>query len=125
MPAYTFFGKALHTEEQAVYAVYTSSDRTSAEFIVMPAEPVLAVIEVDAGPAANWPTLKGFYEHYKKKPYEVLGLAIDPKSREELVLYQPIYETNYDYFLRPKAMFQGNLDDGTQRFKKVRTLSFG
>ena len=46
----------------------------------------------------------GEYEHYKGKRYEVLGVALDSESLEELVLYQALYGEGL-VWVRPLAMF--------------------
>lgn len=51
----------------------------------------------------------GKYEHYKKKPYEVVGLARHSETLEELVIYKALY-TSEDFgkdtlWVRPKSMF--------------------
>lgn len=46
----------------------------------------------------------GQYEHYKKKPYEVLGIGIHSETQEEYVIYKALYGDEI-VWLRPKAMF--------------------
>lgn len=47
----------------------------------------------------------GIYKHYKGNTYRVLGTAFHTETKEECVLYQPMYECEYPYFVRPLAMF--------------------
>jgi len=51
----------------------------------------------------------GKYHHYKGRDYEVLGIAIDSESLEEMVLYKPLYlpEKRFTgkYWVRKKAEF--------------------
>lgn len=48
---------------------------------------------------------KGIYKHYKWPLYEVIWEALHTETREELVLYTALYDTDYEYFVRPVAMF--------------------
>lgn len=48
----------------------------------------------------------GRYEHYKKKPYQVLGVVKHSETLEDLVLYRPLYvSTLSQLWVRPKKMF--------------------
>jgi len=54
----------------------------------------------------------GFYEHFKGKPYEVVGLARHSETMQELVVYKALYAGNYpagSLWVRPLAMFQENV----------------
>ena len=49
---------------------------------------------------------KGAYRHNKKgQLYEVLGMALQTETDEPLVIYKPLYESEYEFFARPYAMF--------------------
>lgn len=48
----------------------------------------------------------GIYRHFKGSYYEVLGIAIDEASGEELILYRQMYDV-FGYWMRPKNMFLG------------------
>ncbi len=51
---------------------------------------------------------KGRYKHYKGKYYEVIGVAYHSETKEELVVYKALYETEFgkdSLFVRPKKMF--------------------
>lgn len=68
----------------------------------------------------------GIYEHYKQKRYRVIGLAKHSETLEDLVVYQPLYETEeYDsdmLWVRPKGMFfEDVVIDGKKipRFKYI------
>lgn len=52
----------------------------------------------------------GLYEHYKGKPYRVLGFVRHSETLEELVHYECLYE-NPDgrFWVRPRAMFEENV----------------
>lgn len=50
---------------------------------------------------------RGIYHHFKDstKEYEVLGTAFHTETEELLVIYRPLYETDYELFARPVGMF--------------------
>lgn len=49
----------------------------------------------------------GIYHHFKDstKEYEVLGTAFHTETEALLVIYRPLYETDYELFARPVGMF--------------------
>ena len=69
------------------------------------------------------PTIEpGRYEHYKGKPYEVLGVALHSETLEPLVVYKPLYDSVSEYWVRPYDMFLETVEvDGlvVPRFKKA------
>ncbi|MDD2823363.1 MAG: DUF1653 domain-containing protein [Candidatus Daviesbacteria bacterium] len=55
----------------------------------------------------------GKYQHYKGKPYEVIGEAIHSETLEEYVIYKAMY-TSPEFgtnavWIRPKKMFLENV----------------
>ena len=46
----------------------------------------------------------GKYRHYKGKDYEVIGVATHSETREQLVVYRPLYGEGA-LWVRPLAMF--------------------
>ncbi|MES2625775.1 MAG: DUF1653 domain-containing protein [Pseudomonadota bacterium] len=50
----------------------------------------------------------GLYRHYKGKHYSVLGFARHSETREEMVLYVPLYGDG-GYWVRPLTMFTENV----------------
>lgn len=67
----------------------------------------------------------GRYEHYKKRPYEVLGVVRHSETQEAMVLYRPLYGDS-GLWVRPYAMFVETVEvDGIQqpRFKAVNTTT--
>lgn len=59
----------------------------------------------------------GLYEHYKGKPYRVLGVVRHSETLEELVHYECLYD-NPDgrFWVRPRLMFEENVVmDGLSR----------
>lgn len=68
----------------------------------------------------------GIYEHYKKKRYEVIGVARHTETLEEMVVYRALYDSeefgNHALWVRPKAMFLEEVKiDGNQvpRFRYI------
>lgn len=64
----------------------------------------------------------GEYEHYKKKPYEVIGIAKHSETLEEFVVYKALYGDGV-MWVRPKDMFMENIElDGKiiPRFKLIK-----
>ena len=64
------------------------------------------------------------YEHYKKKTYRVFSLGLDASRQEDIVIYQALYPTDYDYFSRPLTEWNEPVAtlDGTglvPRFRKI------
>lgn len=49
----------------------------------------------------------GRYEHYKGKPYRVLGIVRHSETLEELVHYECLYDNpDGTFWVRPRAMFE-------------------
>ena len=69
----------------------------------------------------------GEYTHAKSgKSYHVIGTALHTETNENLVVYEPMYPSEYELFARPAAMFSENIViDGivTARFKKRKSES--
>jgi len=67
--------------------------------------------------------VKGIYEHYKGKSYEVLGTALHSETLEPMVVYKALYKGDFPpgtLWVRPLAMFKENVVvDGKsmQRFR--------
>ncbi|HZX20262.1 MAG TPA: DUF1653 domain-containing protein [archaeon] len=64
---------------------------------------------------------KGKYLHYKGKEYELIGVALDEKTHEELVVYRALYGEN-QLWVRPLKIFTETVEfDGKEvpRFKYV------
>ena len=56
---------------------------------------------------SDFPSIqKGTYRHNKKNQlYEVLGVALQTESDEPLVIYRPLWDSEYELFARPYTMF--------------------
>ena len=65
----------------------------------------------------------GTYRHTKSgNLYEVLGVALQTETEEQLVIYRPLYESEFELFARPYDMFMEQVEiDGEvkPRFEKV------
>jgi len=64
----------------------------------------------------------GYYEHYKKLKYKVLGVVLHSETLEELVVYKALYGRKLTW-VRPLKMFLEKVDlDGKKvpRFKFVK-----
>lgn len=65
----------------------------------------------------------GTYRHSKKgQLYEVLGVALQTETDEALVVYRPLYESEFELFARPYDMFVETVEiDGEvkPRFERV------
>ena len=66
------------------------------------------------------------YKHYKGHNYEIIGLARNSETLEEMVVYKALYESSEFgkdcLWVRPKEMFLENvIVDGQEieRFKKI------
>ncbi len=51
----------------------------------------------------------GIYEHYKRKKYEVIGIARHSETLEEMIVYRALYDSKEfgknAMWVRPKKMF--------------------
>lgn len=62
------------------------------------------------------------YKHYKGGEYEVLALAQHSETLEELVVYKALYQTEekfHDVWVRPREMFEEQLESGEERFSEM------
>ena len=56
----------------------------------------------------------GKYRHYKGNEYEVIGIAKQSETREELVVYRALYG-DHDLWARPLETFTGEVEvDGNK-----------
>ena len=64
----------------------------------------------------------GIYEHFKGKKYRVIGVAKHSETLEDMVVYEPLYESISKLWVRPLIMFLEEVEvDGKRvsRFKYV------
>lgn len=52
----------------------------------------------------------GKYRHYKGRDYEVVGVAKLESTLEDMVIYKPLYESEYTLMVRPLAVFIENVE---------------
>lgn len=52
----------------------------------------------------------GKYRHYKGKDYEVIGVAKLESNLEDVVVYKPLYESEYKLWVRPLEVFSENIE---------------
>lgn len=80
---------------------------------------------------------KGIYRHFKYDPsgiennytYEVLGVAKHSETEETLVIYRPLYQSDYiqgegfDFMARPLTNFTEEIERDGKRFKRFTKIS--
>lgn len=80
---------------------------------------------------------KGIYRHFKHDPsgvennytYEVLGVAKHSETEEALVIYRPLYQSDYiqgdgfDFMARPVSHFAEEIERDGKRFKRFTKIS--
>ena len=59
----------------------------------------------------------GKYRHFKGNFYEVIGIALDSETLEEMVVYKALYGDE-KLWVRPKAMFEEYVEKDGIRFKR-------
>lgn len=63
------------------------------------------------------PEVGKMYYHYKHDSstddnnylYKVIGFALHTETNEDLVIYEPQYESDYKYFARPLSVWNKNV----------------
>ncbi len=63
----------------------------------------------------------GKYRHFKGNEYQVLGVAKHSETLEEMVVYRALYGAG-DLWIRPKAMFLGEVKIGGRKVPRFEYL---
>jgi hypothetical protein len=67
------------------------------------------------------PVIGGVYRHYKGPSYLVLGVVTHSETLEEMVYYACLYPNpNGQFWVRPKAMFMGSIEQDGQQVPRFR-----
>ena len=59
----------------------------------------------------------GRYRHFKGKEYEVLGVARDSETEEELVVYRALYG-DFGLWVRPVSMWNETVERDGKTFRR-------
>ena len=65
----------------------------------------------------------GIYKHYKGKEYRVIGEVKHSETLVDLVLYDPLYESISKYWVRPKNMFEEEIEVDGKKVKRFQFIS--
>ena len=60
---------------------------------------------------------KGFYKHFKGNIYELLDVAKNSETLEEMVIYRACYG-EHDLRVRPSAMWDEDIERDGERFTR-------
>ena len=64
---------------------------------------------------------KGIYRHFKGKLYEVIDFVTHSETREELVLYRPLYG-KFDLWVRSKATFHEMVEINAEKLPRFEFI---
>lgn len=69
------------------------------------------------------PTIEpGIYEHFKGMRYQVIGVALHSETREPMVVYKPLYESQSEFWVRPYDMFVETVERDGKTFPRFKHL---
>lgn len=63
----------------------------------------------------------GRYRHFKGNEYEVIGIAKDTETLNEVVVYRALYG-DYGLWIRPLAMFCEEIEREGKRFRRFEYI---
>lgn len=63
----------------------------------------------------------GIYRHYKGKDYEVIGVARNKETQEDLVIYRALYD-DFQLWARPRQAFLENIRLDSEEVPRFRLL---
>ena len=64
---------------------------------------------------------KGIYKHFKGNEYQVVDIAVHSETLEKMVVYKPLYDSDYSLWVRPLSMWEEEVEfEG----KKVKRFTF-
>lgn len=59
----------------------------------------------------------GKYRHFKGNEYEVVALAHNSETMEDMIVYKALYG-NFDYWVRPASMWNETVERDGKVFKR-------
>ncbi len=65
---------------------------------------------------------RGIYKHYKGKEYRVLSVARHSETLEDYVVYEPLYESESAFWIRPLTMFVESVEVGGKRVPRFEFI---
>ena len=65
----------------------------------------------------------GKYRHYKGGEYKIIGIALHSETLEEMVIYQPLYKTGAEFWVRPLKNFLERVEIEGKRLARFTLLS--
>lgn len=66
----------------------------------------------------------GIYRHYKGNLYNVIGIARNSETTEEVIVYQALYG-DYGLWVRPAAMFQEKIEYNGHQVSRFEYIGAG
>lgn len=67
------------------------------------------------------PVAGALYEHYKGKPYRVIGIGRHSETLEELVMYESLYENSLGrLWVRPLKMWMEDVEINGQKVPRFK-----
>jgi hypothetical protein len=68
--------------------------------------------------------LFGYYRHYKGKTYFVVGEATHTETGEQMVIYRQADDSNFQIWVRPKALFLSEVEVGDKKVPRFEYIPF-